>query len=99
MSDETRDFELIRLRREQRKTREDEVFLGSSAAERVDYEKKEDRIREIERNLNEASPSEFTERRLTGRRSLGQASKRSRIGKANDRLSLRTLTYAVQPLP
>jgi|HubBroStandDraft_5_1064220.scaffolds.fasta_scaffold782937_1 hypothetical protein len=53
MSDETRQTELIRLRREQRKTREDEVFLGSSAAERVEYDKKEDRIREIERNLTE----------------------------------------------
>jgi hypothetical protein len=41
MSDETRESELIRLRREQRKTREDEVFLGSSAAERVEHEKKE----------------------------------------------------------
>jgi hypothetical protein len=53
MSDETRDFELIRLRREQRKTREDEVFLGSSAVERVDYERNEDRIHELERDLPE----------------------------------------------
>jgi hypothetical protein len=53
MSDETRQSELIRLRREQRQTREDEVFLGSSAAERIEYEKKENRIREIERNLTE----------------------------------------------
>jgi hypothetical protein len=53
MSDETRETELIRLRREQRKAREDEVFLGSSAAERLEYDKKEDRIREIERNLTE----------------------------------------------
>ena len=50
MSDETRQTELIRLRREQRKTREDEVFLGSSAAERVEHEEKEDRILEVERN-------------------------------------------------
>jgi hypothetical protein len=53
MSDETRDSELLRLRREQRKTREDEVFLGSSASERVDYERNEDRIHELERDLPE----------------------------------------------
>jgi hypothetical protein len=53
MSDETRESELLRLRREQRKTREDEVFLGSSIAERDDYEKKEERIREIDRELRE----------------------------------------------
>lgn len=51
MSDETPKSEMIRLRGEQRKTREDEVFLGLSAAEWVEYEQKEDRIREIERNL------------------------------------------------
>jgi hypothetical protein len=53
MSDETRESELIRLRREQCKTREDEVFLGLSAVERVEYEKKEERIREIECNLTQ----------------------------------------------
>ena len=52
-SDETPQSELIRLRREQSKTREDEVFLGSSAAERAAYEKKEDRINELERDLLE----------------------------------------------
>lgn len=53
MGIETRQSELMRLRREQRNTREDEVFLGSSAAERAEYEKKEDRINELERNLPE----------------------------------------------
>ena len=53
MGNETRESELIRLRREQTKTREDEVFLGSSAAERAEYEKKEDRIHELERDLPE----------------------------------------------
>jgi hypothetical protein len=53
MGDETRESELIRLRGEQRKTREDEVFLGWSAAAQVEYEHKEGRIREIERNLTE----------------------------------------------
>jgi hypothetical protein len=53
MGIETRQSELMRLRREQRKTREDEVFLGSSAAERAEYEKKEDRINELERDLPE----------------------------------------------
>jgi hypothetical protein len=49
-SDETPQSELIRLRRERSKTREDEVFLGSSAARAAD-EKKEDRINELERHL------------------------------------------------
>lgn len=53
MRNETRESELIRLHREQRKTREDEVFLGSSAAERVDYQKKDNRIHELERDLTE----------------------------------------------
>ena len=52
-SDETPQSELIRLRRERSKTREDEVFLGSWAAERAEYEKKEDRINELERDLLE----------------------------------------------
>jgi hypothetical protein len=53
MENETRESELIRLRREQRKTREDEVFLGSSAAERAEYENKEDRIHVLESDLPE----------------------------------------------
>ncbi|MGC2258444.1 MAG: hypothetical protein WA594_09075 [Candidatus Sulfotelmatobacter sp.] len=53
MRNETRESELIRLHREQRKTGEDEVFLGSSAAERVDYQKKDNRIHELERDLTE----------------------------------------------
>jgi hypothetical protein len=53
MINETRESELIRLRREQKKTREDEVFLGSSAAERAEYQNKEDRIHELERDLPE----------------------------------------------
>lgn len=46
-------YDPLRMNREQRKTREDEVFLGSSAAERAEYEKKEDRINELERDLPE----------------------------------------------
>ena len=53
MLNETRESELIRLRKEQKKTRENEVFLGSSAAERTEYQNKGDRIQELQRDLPE----------------------------------------------
>jgi hypothetical protein len=49
----TPEDELIRLRREQIKTRQDEVFGGLSSAEQSDYEAKENRIHELERDLPE----------------------------------------------
>ena len=51
MGDETRESELIRLRREQCRTRKDEVFGGLSSAERDAYEKNETRIHELDRDL------------------------------------------------
>jgi hypothetical protein len=53
MSEETPEFELTRLLKEQGKTREDEVFIGQSPAERVAYESKADRIYELECDLVE----------------------------------------------
>jgi hypothetical protein len=49
----TPEDELIRLRKEQVKTRQDEVFGGLSSAEQAAYETKEDRIHELERGLPE----------------------------------------------
>ncbi len=49
----TPEDELIRLRKEQIKTRQDEVFGGLSSAEQVAYEIKEERIHELERGLPE----------------------------------------------
>ena len=49
----TPEDELIRLRREQCQTREDEVFGGLSSEERAAYETKENRIHELERDLPE----------------------------------------------
>lgn len=49
----TPEDELIRLRREQSRTRQDEVFGGLSAAERAAYDAKENRIHQLERDLPE----------------------------------------------
>jgi hypothetical protein len=49
----TPEDELIRLRKEQGKTREDEVFGGLSSAEQAAYETKENRIHELEREMPE----------------------------------------------
>jgi hypothetical protein len=53
MKYETSESELTRLLKEQCKTREDEVFLGQSPAERAAYESKADRIYELECDLVE----------------------------------------------
>jgi hypothetical protein len=45
--------ELLRLLKEQRKTREDEVFGGLSAAERSAYNTKKSRIDELEHRFSE----------------------------------------------
>jgi len=51
MQSESSQAELDRLRLAQSQTRQNEVFGGLSTAERVDYEIKADRIRELEREL------------------------------------------------
>ena len=48
MLEEKPQFELIRLRKEQNKARQDEVFGGLSPAERAEYNGKAERIHELE---------------------------------------------------
>jgi hypothetical protein len=50
---EPEQVELSRLRREQAKTRHDEVFGGLTPAERCAYDTKQERIFELERRLCE----------------------------------------------
>jgi hypothetical protein len=50
---ESAQTELSRLRREQAKTRTDEVFGGLTPAERFSYDRKQNRIRELELRLSE----------------------------------------------
>ena len=58
MRNETPYCELIRLRKEQTKTREDEVFLGLSPAERAQYDQKTQRINVLENKLQMSGTSE-----------------------------------------
>ena len=51
MQNETEQSELSRLRKEQAKTRHDEVFGGLTSVERAAYDIKQDRICELERRL------------------------------------------------
>ena len=53
MKCETTEFELARLRNQQAKTREDEVFGGLTPAERAAYDLRQDRINELEITLAE----------------------------------------------
>jgi hypothetical protein len=50
--------ELRRLRTEQGKTRRDEVFGGLSRAERAEYDKKAERIRRLEGEIQESAIAE-----------------------------------------
>jgi hypothetical protein len=49
MADETPDDELVRLRKAQRKARQDEVYGGMSRTERAEYDSRAERIRELEK--------------------------------------------------
>ena len=49
----TPEDELIRLRKQQSKTRQDEVFGGLSPEERKTYDVRENRIHELDRDLPE----------------------------------------------
>jgi hypothetical protein len=62
MRSETHKFELERLRRQQAKTRADEVFGGLSWAERAAYDLRQCRIRELEHDLSERSGEEEPQR-------------------------------------
>jgi hypothetical protein len=52
MKSETADVELARLRKEQKKTRQDEIFGGLTDEERSAYENKAHRIRQLEFELS-----------------------------------------------
>jgi len=52
MKSETAEAELARLRKEQIKTRQDQIFGGLSSEEWSAYEQKENRIRELEFQLS-----------------------------------------------
>jgi hypothetical protein len=62
MEFETHEDELSRLRREQSKTREDQVFGGLSPQEWDRYEVKEERIRELQfkASRTKLGPASFT---------------------------------------
>jgi hypothetical protein len=51
MEHESAQSELLRLRNEQAKTLHDEVFGGLSSTERATYNRKQDRIRELDAQL------------------------------------------------
>ena len=53
MKNETPECELMRLRKEQSQTRQDEVFGGLSFTERAAYDVKKDRIHDLERELTQ----------------------------------------------
>ena len=52
MKSETAEAELARLRKEQSRTRQDQIFGGLSSEEWSSYEHKEKRIRELEFHLS-----------------------------------------------
>jgi hypothetical protein len=67
MDRETPRAELLRLLKELRKTRQDEIFGGLSLSERADYDKKANRISELELLLDITSLSLFSEPDLDNR--------------------------------
>jgi hypothetical protein len=62
MAREKPESELKRLRAEQNKTRQDEVFGGLSPAERAEYEEKSERIHELEREVLASAVAEKSSR-------------------------------------
>ncbi|MGB8581748.1 MAG: hypothetical protein WCD47_13065 [Candidatus Sulfotelmatobacter sp.] len=60
MDRETPRAEVLRLLKELRKTRHDEIFGGLSLSERADYDKKSNRISELELLLETTSLSLFS---------------------------------------
>lgn len=62
MTSKAPQLELERLRQQQAKARANEVFGGLSLAERAAYDRRRDRIIELERDLSEIS--EEPERKL-----------------------------------
>jgi hypothetical protein len=58
MAREKHEFELKRLRTEQSKTRQDEVFGGLSPAELAEYNRKSERIHELESEIHASAVAE-----------------------------------------
>jgi hypothetical protein len=58
MAREKHEFELKRLRAEQNKTRQDEVFGGLSPAEQAEYNRKSERIHELESEIQASAVAE-----------------------------------------
>jgi hypothetical protein len=65
---ETPKLELERLRRQQAKSRTDEVFGGFSSAERADYDVRQDRIHKLEDDLSEVNEQPQRERDVSWNR-------------------------------
>jgi len=59
MANQSLQSELTRLRKQQAKARQDEVFGGLSRAERAEYDARANRIHEVETEL-ETKPAERT---------------------------------------
>ena len=53
MEQEKPESELARLRKEQEKTRRDEIYGGLSLAERAEYNRKAERLRALEGTIRE----------------------------------------------
>lgn len=68
MAKEKPESELTRLRVEQEKTRRDEVFGGLSPAERTEYEKKADRIRTLESQIQASAVAKKSSQNATATR-------------------------------
>jgi hypothetical protein len=60
VANEKPEFELRRLRTEQEKTRQDEVFLGLLPAERAGYNRRRERIRRLEGEIQTIAIAEKT---------------------------------------
>jgi hypothetical protein len=73
MATEKRESELKRLRREQSKTRHDEVYGGLSPAEQAEYNRKSDRIHELEGEIQASAIAEQTTRFVSNEHILGSA--------------------------
>jgi hypothetical protein len=73
MATEKRESELERLRREQSKTRHDEVYGGLSPAEQAEYNRKSDRIHELEGEIQASAIAEQTTRFVSNEDILGSA--------------------------
>lgn len=70
MAKETRASELKRLRKEQEKTRRDEVFGGLSPVERAEYDVKSDRINKLEIEISASAAADKGAKAANARQQL-----------------------------